>query len=438
MGEYVSLLFHYKQYFIVMETPCMHRRQLGLITGLLALSLLIIGYFATVPATSAQTAPELQVTVTELQAQLALLQAVVISPAATSTNPFRLGATITTTAVIRVRSGAGTNAPFIASQPAGVHGVIVEGPVALDGYNWFKIDYATGVDGWTAGPWLRELTDLPDLVGTLIGYADGVKFVTTTNSTRANALLACEAAAVKNQKAQIRCTWRGVQIYDSALVKSTPNVVETVVAADGLSVTTTFLFAAPATGTLGSKTPVRLGTIDWGDGTDVASSGGTDVEPVSEVVRNTLVTVRRKHIYRSNGIYTITATGLDGKTSVKMFSFTTLPTPPVQYGTSITWGDEINLVTPTIGSSTSGGTYPRMVKVASGTSTGDLLLFYQSGFYGGTIWMQRSRDGGHVWLPAEPVSVPGNSFVYANCNVDSTRRRSVTYDAAASSQRCDK
>ena len=71
-----------------------------------------------------------------------------------------IGATIITTDTVRVRSMPGATGSLMSTQPAGVTGIIKEGPVKRDNHIWFKVDYATGVDGWTAGGWLRRNADV--------------------------------------------------------------------------------------------------------------------------------------------------------------------------------------------------------------------------------------------------------------------------------------
>ncbi len=302
------------------------RRQTRVATIVVALALLFIGCFSSVSVAKAATIEELQVMIATLMAQIAAMQAAGTPGVhATSTNPLHVGVTITTTDTIRVRSQAGVRAPFLGTQSAGVQGVVVDGPIVADGYNWFKVDYATGTDGWNAGPWLRAATDLPDLKGTYVGYMDGKMFITTENITRADALANCKLNASSNSGSVVRCTWRGVEIFVSTTTKSTPRIIEAMGPADASFVNATIVYGMPTTGMPVVTGPANIGSINWGD--------GTAAEAVFELISGTQKTVHRKHTYADNGSYTITATGLDGKTDTKTVSISKLPQPkPVVTG----------------------------------------------------------------------------------------------------------
>ena len=298
------------------------RRHTRVATIVVALALLFIGCFSSVGVAKAATMEELQAMIATLMAQIAAMQGTtggVGTVATTTTGALHIGATITTTDTIRVRMTPGVTGLFIATQPAGATGVIVEGPVVKDGYNWFKVDYATGTDGWNAGPWLRSRTDLPDIKGTYIGYMDGRQFIGTENISRAEALSNCKLNATNNPTAVVRCTWRGEEIYVSTSVKSTPRIVEAMGPADASFINATIVFGMPTTGMPVITGPANIGSINWGD--------GTAVETVFELISGTQKTVHRKHTYASNGSYTITVTGLDGKTDTKTVSISMLPQP---------------------------------------------------------------------------------------------------------------
>lgn len=305
------------------------RRQTRVATIVVALALLFIGCFSSVSVAKAATMEELQAMIATLMAQIAAMQATsggaVGATTGTSTAVVQVGTPVAVTAPLRVRVAPGVNSLFIATQPVGATGVVIEGPVVKDGYNWFKVDYATGTDGWNVGGWLRARTDLPDILGKYVGYMDGKQFIATENISRAEALANCKLNATNNPTAVVRCTWRGEEIYVSTSVKSTPRIIEAMGPADASFINATIVFGMPLTGIPAVTGPANIGSINWGD--------GTAVETVFELISGREKTVRRKHVYASNGSYTITVTGLDGKTDTKTVSISMLPQPkPVTTG----------------------------------------------------------------------------------------------------------
>jgi hypothetical protein len=195
----VDEAYYYK--FILMFGHATLRRQTRVATFIVALTLLFIGCFSSVSVAKAATIEELQAMIANLMAQIAAMQATGSNSGTTSvasTSVMHIGAPVAVTSALRVRVAPGVNSLFIATQPVGATGVIVEGPVVKDGYNWFKVDYATGTDGWNVGSWLRTRTDLPDLKGTYIGYMNGSQFIKTENISRADALANCKLNATSN------------------------------------------------------------------------------------------------------------------------------------------------------------------------------------------------------------------------------------------------
>ncbi len=127
-----------------------------------------------VPVAKAATLEEMQAQMSALMSQIAALQSQMHAMEGSSTAVFpgrppmgggaqgsttlQIGTPIITTEALRIRSAAGLSAAFIATQPARSQGTIVEGPVTVDGYRWFKVDYVTGADGWNVGSWLKSNT----------------------------------------------------------------------------------------------------------------------------------------------------------------------------------------------------------------------------------------------------------------------------------------
>lgn len=140
------------------------------LTALMICSSVMIG----TPVAKAASVEEMQTQMAVLMSQIAALQSRInvaqvngsSTPEtpkrpmdrATSSTVLQIGAKVITTNALRIRSTAGLQATFIATQPAHVEGVIVEGPVMVDGYRWFKVDYVTGADGWNVGFLLKTKT----------------------------------------------------------------------------------------------------------------------------------------------------------------------------------------------------------------------------------------------------------------------------------------
>ncbi len=66
---------------------------------------------------------------------------------------FNIGDHIVTTAKLNVR--VSPNGKRIGSQNLGASGVILDGPQFLSGYNWYRVDFTSGADGWVAGNYLK-------------------------------------------------------------------------------------------------------------------------------------------------------------------------------------------------------------------------------------------------------------------------------------------
>jgi hypothetical protein len=74
-----------------------------------------------------------------------------------------VGHTISTTETVRVRVLPGTTEARRGLQGVGARGVVVGGPVTANGYTWYNIDFAQGVDGWVAGPYVVSVQ--PQVLG---------------------------------------------------------------------------------------------------------------------------------------------------------------------------------------------------------------------------------------------------------------------------------
>lgn len=61
---------------------------------------------------------------------------------------------------LRARKAPSTSADLYGSQPSGAHGIVFQGPVDADGYEWYFVDYSTGGDGWSAASFLSSAPSL--------------------------------------------------------------------------------------------------------------------------------------------------------------------------------------------------------------------------------------------------------------------------------------
>ena len=69
---------------------------------------------------------------------------------------FPAGAAVVTTSSVNLRTGAGTGYGVIAVYSAGEFATVIEGPVAANGYQWYKVELVVnGNIGWFAGEFLK-------------------------------------------------------------------------------------------------------------------------------------------------------------------------------------------------------------------------------------------------------------------------------------------
>jgi hypothetical protein len=67
---------------------------------------------------------------------------------------FSIGDTAIVAVKVNVRSSP--NGAIVGKQVAGATGTLIGGPVNKAGYTWWKINYTTGVDGWTAEDFIQN------------------------------------------------------------------------------------------------------------------------------------------------------------------------------------------------------------------------------------------------------------------------------------------
>lgn len=73
--------------------------------------------------------------------------------------PSLAGRQMQTRTSVRVRTAPAITGAVMATLPAGTIGTVLAGPVERDGNSWWKVQYTTGVTGWSAGMWLNFLPE---------------------------------------------------------------------------------------------------------------------------------------------------------------------------------------------------------------------------------------------------------------------------------------
>lgn len=101
-----------------------------------------------------------------------------------SAHQFPIGAAVHTTTALNVREYAGTNYGVVDTEPEGMRGTVIDGPVSADGYTWWNVEfdddrYDDTATGWCAtdGTWLQEGKEYT----TKFTYYDGIHAETALN-----------------------------------------------------------------------------------------------------------------------------------------------------------------------------------------------------------------------------------------------------------------
>jgi hypothetical protein len=68
----------------------------------------------------------------------------------------KIGDKVKTTTTVNVRSSAGGR--YVGFQRTGKTGTITSGPGYANGLTWWKVNFASGVDGWVAANYLTKST----------------------------------------------------------------------------------------------------------------------------------------------------------------------------------------------------------------------------------------------------------------------------------------
>ena len=67
----------------------------------------------------------------------------------TAVNKFKINDKVKVTQTVNVRLDPTTSGNLLGKQVTGSLGTIVSGPVSANGYNWWKVNYNNGQDGWS-------------------------------------------------------------------------------------------------------------------------------------------------------------------------------------------------------------------------------------------------------------------------------------------------
>lgn len=131
---------------------------------------LFFGIFSGVKSVQAQTSNDLQVQISELLQIVASLQAQLAAMMGNSTpssvnvsqdEQIKIGSSVKTTALLRVRTNAGVQSNLINSIAINTTGTVVNGPRFANGYTWWLVKYDNGTQGWSAGQWLNKTPPIP-------------------------------------------------------------------------------------------------------------------------------------------------------------------------------------------------------------------------------------------------------------------------------------
>lgn len=142
-------------------TISINLRTLGIAAVLVAV--LLGGMMSPRPA-AAQSTEELQALINSLMAQVALLSERLEELRAGSSSEggfdkdISVGDTVQTTDTLKVRGSAAVSAGLLGTVPAFTSGQVIDGPETNDGYVWWYVRYNTGMTGWSAENWMRNLS----------------------------------------------------------------------------------------------------------------------------------------------------------------------------------------------------------------------------------------------------------------------------------------
>lgn len=78
----------------------------------------------------------------------------------TISTKFTIGQRVEASANVNVRATASSSGTLLGTQTTGNLGTVVSGPTVADGFNWWNVNYDTGVDGWSTEDFLVPYVDV--------------------------------------------------------------------------------------------------------------------------------------------------------------------------------------------------------------------------------------------------------------------------------------
>jgi len=171
------------------------------------------------------TSTDRQTMINYLTEQLNYLKTMLLAEYSGHGDVLKVGTEVATTDYLRIRSVPSITGQFLGIQRPDSKGVIVEGPVTADGYQWFKVDYESGTDGWNVASWLRlwvnastnpntatytkySQDDVSSVTKTVIGNTSLGKEVTTYTITLKNGKLYQVVIPLRMQPSVVVATFR--------------------------------------------------------------------------------------------------------------------------------------------------------------------------------------------------------------------------------------
>lgn len=134
-----------------------------------------------------------------------LLVAVPVLAQVRSAN-FTKGDRVVVVATINVRDNA--NGAVVGKQYAGASGTLSGGPIVTAGYTWWKVDYDSGVDGWSAEDYMQKPSVAIVAPKSNTDLAAGAAYAGTTQS----ASIGADSSIVTTSNLNVRSTPNGVLV----------------------------------------------------------------------------------------------------------------------------------------------------------------------------------------------------------------------------------
>src|SRR3989338_550941 len=170
---------------------------------------------------------------------------------------------------LNVRAKASLSDKILGTQPTGALGTIVEGPKSSGGYIWWKVNYDTGVDGWSIENYLmKAVTSAPSAPANLFAASgDAVVGLGWTASTGATSYTVKRSTTSGGPYANVTTGVVGTSYGDTGLTNGTIYYyVVSAVNSAGASANSAQVSAtpvAPTTSTTVTTTTTALSTVTY-------------------------------------------------------------------------------------------------------------------------------------------------------------------------------